>query len=108
MSPKPFEIHVFLATGVAAGVRAAGRGTAAAGKRYSLLIFSRQAEGKAADKRLAREGAAGAGWKEVKLERSKRLPADAPPADAILKAAFDDALREGCAVLAYEKPLAPT
>jgi hypothetical protein len=106
LKEKAFEIHVFLATGVAAGVKAAG-GAAAAGKRYSLLIFSRQAEGKAADKRLARDSAAAAGWKEVKLERSKRLAAAEPPGDPTLKAAFDEALREGCAVLAYQKPLAP-
>jgi hypothetical protein len=101
-APPAYELHVFLATGVAA----AGSG-ARTGKRYSLLIFSRQVQGKAADERRAREGAATAGWKAVKLERSKLLPADTPPADAMLRAAFDDALRDGCAVLAYEKPLAP-
>ena len=101
-APTAVELHVFLATGVAA----AGSG-ARAGKRYSLLVFSRQEAGKAADKRRAREGAASAGWKEVKLERSKLLPTHAPPADPTLRAAFDDALRDGCAVLAYQKPLAP-
>ena len=106
MKQTAFDIHVFLASGVAAGVKAAG-GAASAGKRYSLLIFSRQAEGKAADKRRAREGAAAAGWKEVKLERSKVLSAGETPADPTLKAAFDEALREGCAVVAYQKPQAP-
>ncbi|HEX7250648.1 MAG TPA: hypothetical protein VF262_09730 [Burkholderiales bacterium] len=106
MSEKAFEVHVFLATGVAQGVKAAG-GAASAGKRYSLLIFSRQPEGKAADKRRAREGAATAGWKDVKLERSRVLAVGETPADPILKAAFDEALREGCAVVAYKKPLAP-
>jgi len=104
--PPVFELHVFLATGVAEGVKAAG-GAASAGKRYSLLIFSRQAEGTAADKRRAREGAASAGWKEIKLERSKVIPAREAPADPTLKAAFDEALRDGCAVVAYRKPLAP-
>jgi len=100
-APHAFELHVFLATGVAVP----GSG-ASAGKRYSLLIFSRQREGEPADERLAREGAASAGWKELQIERSKRLPAGVPPAEDTLKAAFDDALRDGCSVLAYEKPLA--
>lgn len=103
-----FEIHVFLASGVANGASAAGGGAGCApGKRYSLLIFSRQRGGEDADKRLARRGAATAGWKEVKLERSRRLPEAAAPADAVLKAAFDEALQDGCAVVAYRKPLAP-
>lgn len=101
-APTAFELHVFLATGVAAA-----RSGASAGKRYSLLILSRQQEGEPADERLARQGAATAGWKELQIERSKRLPAGVPPAEPTLKAAFDDALRDGCAVLAYEKPLAP-
>lgn len=100
----PVELHVFLASGIAT---AASGKACAPGKRYSLLVFSRQPTGREADKRLAREGAASAGWKEVKLERSKVLPAGAAPADPVLKAAFDDALLDGCAVVAYKKPLAP-
>ena len=98
------ELHVFLASGVATASSGAG---CARGKRYSLLIFSRQPAGQEANKRLAREGAGTAGWKEVKLERSKVLPATAAPGEATLRAAFADALADGCAVVAYKKPLAP-
>ena len=98
------EMHVFLASGVATAASGSG---CAPGKRYSLLIFSRQPAGQEANKRRAREGAGSAGWKDVKLERSKVLPATAAPGDATLEAAFADALKDGCAVVAYRKPLAP-
>ena len=103
-SAEALEMHVFLASGVATASSGPG---CARGKRYSLLIFSRQPAGQAANKRLARDGAGSAGWKEVKLERSKVLPASAALGEATLKAAFADALKDGCAVVAYKKPLAP-
>jgi len=97
-----FDVHVFLATGAATKANGADY---RAGERYSLLIFSRQPIGEKANGKLASKGAAAAGWKEVNLERSKRLPSREAPADAILREAFGDALSEGCSVVAYREPV---
>jgi hypothetical protein len=98
-----FDVHVFLATGAA--TKASGADWRA-GERYSLLIFSRQPIGEKADPKLASKGAATAGWKDVKLERSKRLPSGASPADPVLREAFGDALSEGCSVVAHRRSTA--
>jgi hypothetical protein len=95
-----FDVHVFLATaaakdGVAAGCRA--------GEVHSLLIFCRQPENEAADERLARKSASAAGWKSIKIERSKRLPVTAEPEDETLRAAFREALRDGFSVVAHRR-----
>ena len=95
-------MHVFLASGAATKANGADY---RAGSRYSLLIFSRQPIGQKPNRPLAGKGAAAAGWKEVNLERSKRLPSGAAPADAILRDAFADALAEGCSVVAYSEPV---
>jgi hypothetical protein len=101
---RKFDVHVFLGTGVAAAENAGF----APGARYSLLVFVRQAKGENGDARLAREGAATAGWKDLALESSRCLPGNATPGDATLQAALGDALSDGCAVLAYRQPLAKT
>ena len=101
---RKFEVHVFLGTGVAAAENAGF----APGARYSLLVFVRQPKGEDGNARLAREGAATAGWKDVALESSRCLPGNAAPGDASLQAALGDALSDGCAVLAYRQPLAKT
>lgn len=98
---RVFEMHVFLAVGEAKAKNEAG---CKAGEAHSLLIFSRQPAG-AADDALARKGAAFAGWKHVKLERSRRL--EAIPAEPTLRAAYEDALELGCSVLADRRALAP-
>jgi hypothetical protein len=98
-----FDVHVFLATGAA--TKASGADWRA-GERYSLLIFSRQPIGERPDLKLASEGAGAAGWKDVKLERSKRLPSGAAPADATLQEAFGDALSTGCSVVAHRRSTA--
>ena len=99
----PFDVHVFLATGVATKANGADYRS---GERYSLLIFSRQPIGEEADHKLAAKGAAAAGWKDVMLERSKRLPSASAPADPILREAFGDALSEGCSVVAHRRSIA--
>lgn len=97
-----YDVHVFLATGEAKAKNDVG---CKAGELHSLLVFSRQAAGSRADESLARKGAAYAGWRHVKLERSRVLAA--PPAEATLRAAYDDALALGCSVLADRRELAP-
>ena len=95
-----FELHVFIATAAAKDDPVAGLHK---GDRHSLLIFCRQAEGEEADERLARKSASASGWSEIRLERSKRLPVTAVPQDAVLRAAFNDALKEGFAVVAHRR-----
>jgi hypothetical protein len=97
-----FDVHVFLATGAATKANGAEY---RAGERYSLLIFSRQPIGEKPNRQLAGKGAAASGWKEVKLERSKRLPSGAAPADPTLRDAFGEALAEGSSVVAYREPV---
>jgi hypothetical protein len=97
---RVFEMHVFLAVGEAKAKNEAG---CKAGEAHSLLIFSRQPAGSAADEPLARKGAAFAGWKHVKLERSRRL--DAIPQEPTLRAAYEDALELGCSVVADRRAL---
>ena len=97
-----FDVHVFLATGAA--TKANGTDYRA-GKRYSLLIFSRQAIGEKPNRERAGKGAAAAGWKDLKLERSKRLPSGSTPGDPVLREAFGEALAEGSAVVAYKEPV---
>lgn len=97
-----YEVHVFLATGEAKAKNEVG---CKEGEIHSLLVFSRQPAGAAADASLARRGAAYAGWRHVKLERSRVLPM--PPAESTLRAAYDDALALGCSVLADRRALAP-
>ena len=92
---------MFLATAEARDRAASG---CAAGERHALLIFSRQAEGATPDAPLARRGASAAGWKSIRIERSRRLPVTAAPQEPVLKAAFAEALRDGCSVVAYRSP----
>ncbi|MBV8031994.1 MAG: hypothetical protein JO035_10845 [Betaproteobacteria bacterium] len=98
-APAP-EIHVFLATAIARDPAAT---SCAPGEPHSLLIFCRQPEGEAPDERLARMSASASGWSEIRLERSKRLPVTAQPAEAVLRAAFLEALQEGFAVVAHRR-----
>jgi hypothetical protein len=99
--PGPvFEVHVFLATAEARDSVAAG---CAAGERHALLVFSRQAEGEAPDEPAARKGASAAGWKAIRIERSRRLSATAVPEEEVLRAAFREALRDGVAVVAHRR-----
>jgi hypothetical protein len=93
---------MFLATGEAKKNNDAG---CPEGDVHSLLIFSRQADGTASDEKLARRGAAWAGWRRVIFERSARLPAR--PADPNLGAAYQDALALGCSVIADRRTLTP-
>jgi len=93
-------VHVFLATAEARDSVAAG---CAAGERHALLIFSRQAEGEAPDEPAARKGASTAGWKAIRIERSRRLPATAVPEEERAIAAFREALREGVSVVAHRR-----
>jgi hypothetical protein len=99
---RKFEVHVFLGTGVAV---AEDTGFTPGG-RYSLLIFSRQPKGEQADQTRAREGAATAGWKDIELEQSRLLPPGSEPGDATLREAVDEALSEGCSVVAHRRRLA--
>jgi hypothetical protein len=96
------DVHVFLATGAATKANGADY---RAGERYSLLIFSRQPIGENPDRQRAGKGATAAGWKDVKLERSRRLPSGATPGDPVLREAFGEALAEGSAVVAYKEPV---
>jgi hypothetical protein len=80
---EPNELRVFLATGEANGAR------------HALLIFCRGAE------RDACRSAAEAGWTSLSIERSRRLAAR--PVEPVLAAAFDEALREGSAVVAHRR-----
>ena len=91
---------MFLATAEARDSVASG---CPAGERHALLIFSRQPEGEAPDEPLARKGASNAGWKSIRIERSRRLPATAVPEDEILRAAFREALRDGVSVVAHRR-----
>ena len=75
------------------------------GELHSLLIFSRQPNGTASDEKLARRGAAFAGWRRVIFERSAKLPARPP--DFNLAAAYEDALALGCSVIADRRALTP-
>ncbi|HYD57358.1 MAG TPA: hypothetical protein VEB41_10670 [Burkholderiales bacterium] len=97
-----YEVYAFLAIGEAKAKNEVG---CKAGELHSLLVLSRQPAGGEADVALARKGAAFAGWKHVKLERSRRL--EGVPAEATLRAAYDDALALGCSVLADRRALAP-
>ena len=97
---RAFELHVFLATAEAKNSEAAG---CAPGERHSLLIFCRQPEGEEGDRPLARKSASAAGWTAIKLERSKCLPVTAVPEEAVLREAFNEALKEGFAVLAHRR-----
>jgi hypothetical protein len=98
-----YDVHMFLGTGEAKAKNEAG---CRAGELHSLLILSRQPAGKPSDQALARKGAAFAGWKHVKLERAARLPQ--APAEATMRAAYDDALALGCSVVADRRALTPT
>src|SRR3954471_18843220 len=97
-----FDVHAFLATGVA--TKASGADYRA-GKRYSLLVFCRQPIGEKPNPQLAGKGAAAAGWKDLELERSRRLPSGAAPADPVLREACGEALAEGSSVVAYREPV---
>jgi hypothetical protein len=97
-----YDVLVFLATGEAKAKNDFG---CKEGDVHSLLIFSRQSAGTAADDALARKGAAFAGWKRVKLERSRRL--EAIPPEPTLRAAYEDALELGCSVVADRRALTP-
>ncbi|HYG55994.1 MAG TPA: hypothetical protein VD965_11925 [Burkholderiales bacterium] len=79
------ELRVFLATGEANGAR------------HALLIFCRGAAGE----RDACRGAAEAGWTGLSIERCGRLLAR--PAEPVLAAAFDEALRDGSSVVAHRR-----
>jgi hypothetical protein len=96
------DVHVFLATGAATKANGADY---RAGERYSLLIFCRQPIGEKPDRQLAGKSAGASGWKDVKLERSRRLPSGSAPADAILQEAFGEALSQGSSVVAYREPV---
>lgn len=98
-----YDVLVFLATGEAKAKNDFG---CKEGDLHSLLIFSRQAAGSEADEPLARKGAAFAGWKHVRLERSRRL--EGIPPEPTLRAAYADALEIGCSVVADRRALAPT
>jgi hypothetical protein len=99
-----FDVHVFLATGAATAESAGCR----IGDRHELLIFSRQPIGESPNRSLAVKGAKDAGWADVEIERSKRLPSGAAPGDAVLQEAFGEALAEGCAVVAHRRSLSRT
>jgi hypothetical protein len=96
------EIHMFLAIGEAKRKNEAG---CPEGALHSLLIFSRQQTGTASDEKLARRGAAYAGWRRVIFERSAKLPTR--PSDLNLSAAYEDALALGCSVIADRRALTP-
>jgi len=93
-----WEVHVFLGLG-----EARGRDGFEKGARHSLLIFCRQSTGEAPNESLARKSASQAGWKNIRLERSRRLPATAQPAEPALLAALHEALEEGAAVVAHRR-----
>ncbi len=99
---RVYDLHVFLATGEAKAKNDFG---CREGDLHSLLIFSRQAAGASADEALARKGAAFAGWKRIKLERSRRL--EAMPPEPTLRSACEDALELGCSVVADRRALLP-
>ena len=96
------DVLVFLATGEAKAKNDFG---CREGDLHSLLIFSRQPAGTEPDEALARRGAAFAGWKHVKLERSRRL--QAIPPEPTLRAAYEDALELGSSVVADRRALTP-
>ena len=96
------DMYVFLATGEAKAKNDFG---CREGDLHSLLVFSRQPAGSPPDEALARKGAAFAGWKRVRLERSRRL--EAIPPEPTLRAAYEDALELGCSVVADRRALAP-
>jgi hypothetical protein len=91
---------MFLATGEA---KAENDVDCDEGEVHSLLILSRQPSGSEADEVLARQGAALAGWRRIRIERSARLAA--PPAEPALRAAYEDALELGCSVIADRRVL---
>ncbi len=97
---RAFELHVFLATAESKKLEEAG---CPVGERHSLLIFCRQPEGEEGDERLARKSASAAGWTAIKLERSKCLPVTAVPQEPVLRDAFNDALKDGSAVVAHRR-----
>ncbi|HWA38542.1 MAG TPA: hypothetical protein VG873_11805 [Burkholderiales bacterium] len=97
-----FDMYVFLATGEAKAKNDFG---CREGDLHSLLVFSRQPGGSAPDEKLARKGAAYAGWRHVKFERARRL--EAAPGEQTLRAAYDDALELGCSVVADRRALTP-
>src|SRR4029079_9186907 len=97
---QSYELHVFLATACSKDSVAAG---CRAGEVHGLLIFCRQLEGEEAEERLARKSASAAGWKGIRIERSKRLPVTAEPHEEVLRGAFREALREGFSVLAHRR-----
>ena len=99
-SVQSFDVHVFLATACAKDSVAAG---CRAGEVHGLLIFCRQPEGEEADERLARKSASAAGWKSIRIERSKRLPVTAEPQEDSLRAAFREALKDGFSVVAHRR-----
>lgn len=98
MKTKARVVHVYLATAEARTAPGLIKG-----ERYSLLIFCRGPEGKPAQERAARLCAAEAGWTSIEIERWRKLPATARPAEPTLLAAFDEALREGGAVVAHRR-----
>jgi len=105
MARKPpsgilYEVHVHLATAEAKDSVAAG---CRAGEVHGLLVFCRQPEGEAPDERLARKSASAAGWKGIRIERSKRLAVTASPQEETLAAAFREALRDGFSVVAHRR-----
>lgn len=93
---------MFLATGEARKNNEAG---CPEGELHSLLVFSRQRAGTVPDEKLARRGAAHAGWRRVMFERSAKLPTR--PVDLNLGAAYEDALALGCSVIADRRALTP-
>lgn len=99
---RVYDVLVFLATGEAKAKNDFG---CKEGDLHSLLIFSRQAAGSEADEALARKGAAFAGWKHVRLERSRRL--EGIPPEPTLRAAYADALELGSSVVADRRALTP-
>jgi hypothetical protein len=95
---RAYEVHVYLATAVAKTAPGLIKG-----ERYAVLIFCRGPEGKPAQERAARLCASQAGWTSIEIERSRRLPAQARPAEPTLRAAFEEALREGGSVVAHRR-----
>ena len=93
---------MFLGSGEAKAKNDAG---CTEGELHSLLILCRRPPGSPLDDSEARKGAAFAGWKHVKVERSAKLPGR--PAEPSLSAAYNDALALGCSVIADRRVLAP-
>jgi hypothetical protein len=98
---RVIDMYVFLATGEAKAKNDFG---CREGDLHSLLVFSRQPAG-TPDEKLARKGAAFAGWRRVKFERARKL--EAAPAEQTLRAAYDDAIELGCSVVADRRALTP-